>query len=40
MLKGKTRMLIAIAMLSSISFVLMLLAFPLPVFTSLFKSGL
>ena len=37
MLKGKTRMLIAIAMLSSISFVLMLLAFPLPVLPAYLK---
>ena len=37
MLKGKTRMLIAVAMLSSISFVLMLLAFPLPVLPAYLK---
>lgn len=37
MLKGKTRMLIAIAMLSSISFVLMLLAFPLPALPAYLK---
>lgn len=37
MAKSKTRMLIAIAMLSSISFVLMLLAFPLPVLPAYLK---
>lgn len=37
MIKSKTRMLIAIAMLSSISFVLMLLAFPLPVLPAYLK---
>lgn len=37
MSKSKTRMLIAIAMLSSISFVLMLLAFPLPVLPAYLK---
>ena len=37
MLKGKTRMLIAVAMLSSISFILMLLAFPLPVLPAYLK---
>ena len=37
MKKSKTRMLIAIAMLSSLSFVLMLLAFPLPVLPAYLK---
>ncbi|MFF2752658.1 ECF transporter S component [Psychrobacillus sp. NPDC058041] len=37
MSKSKTRMLIAIAMLSSVSFVLMLLAFPLPVLPAYLK---
>lgn len=37
MVKSKTRILIAIAMLSSISFVLMLLAFPLPVLPAYLK---
>lgn len=37
MSKSKTRMLIAIAMLSSISFVLMLLAFPLPALPAYLK---
>ncbi|ALC85880.1 riboflavin transporter FmnP [Bacillus sp. FJAT-22090] len=37
MTKSKTRKLIAIAMLSSISFVLMLLAFPLPVLPAYLK---